>query len=251
MAEADYSTNTADFGFRTVEAAEKQRLVRGVFDSVASRYDVMNDLMSGGMHRLWKREFIRLLRPAPAMTLLDVAGGTGDIAFLFRKKGGGEAVVCDINAEMVAVGRDRAIDHAIVDGVTWVCGDAERLPLPDRSVDAVTIAFGLRNVTDKLAALKDMRRVLRPGGKFQCLEFSTVSLPILGAIYDRYSFNILPRIGEIVTKDRESYQYLVESIRQFPPQAELAGMMEQAGFERVTWRDMSGGIVAIHAGWRI
>jgi len=245
------SNDTADFGFRTVEAAEKQHLVRDVFDSVASRYDLMNDLMSGGMHRLWKREFIRMLRPTPAKTLLDVAGGTGDISFLFRKKGGGDAIVCDINAEMLAVGRDRAIDQAIVDGVTWVCGDAERLPLPDRSVDAVTIAFGLRNVTDKLAALKDMRRVLRPGGKFQCLEFSTVSLPLLGALYDKYSFNILPRIGGFVTKDRESYQYLVESIRQFPPQAELAGMMEQAGFERVSWRDMSGGIVAIHAGWRI
>lgn len=242
---------STQFGEQTVTPEEKTGLVRGVFDSVAGNYDIMNDLMSGGLHRLWKRAFIGMLRPRADMTLLDVAGGTGDIAFLFRKKGGGETIVCDINAEMLAVGRDRAIDRAIVEGVTWVCGDAERLPLPDRSVDAVTIAFGLRNVTDKLAALKDMRRVLRPGGTFQCLEFGTVSIPLLGAAYDRYSFSILPRIGEFVTKDRESYQYLVESIRQFPPQAELADMMEQAGFERVSWRDMSGGIVAIHAGWRI
>jgi len=245
------NSDTADFGFRTVDADEKQRLVRGVFDSVASRYDLMNDLMSGGLHRLWKRDFIAALRPSPDKTLLDVAGGTGDIAFLWREKGGGPAIVCDFNAEMLAVGRDRAIDRALVEGIEWVCGNAQNLPLPDRSVDAVTIAFGLRNVTDKPAALADMRRVLKPGGKFQCLEFSAVSVPLLGEIYDRYSFSVLPKIGEIVTKDRESYQYLVESIRQFPPQPALAAMMREAGFEQVAWRDMTGGVVALHSGWRV
>lgn len=251
MADSDTSTQKTDFGFRTVDAAEKQQLVRGVFDSVATRYDLMNDLMSGGLHRLWKRDFIRMLRPTADKRLLDVAGGTGDIAFLWRTKGGGPVTVCDINAEMLAVGRDRGVDRGVVDGVTWLCGDAENLPLPDRSVDAVTIAFGLRNVTDKPAALADMRRVLKPGGKFQCLELSTVSLPLLGEVYDRFSFSVLPRVGNLVTGDRESYQYLVESIRRFPPQAELADMMTAAGFAQVTWRDLTAGVVAIHSGWRI
>jgi len=245
------SSETADFGFRTVAADEKQHLVRDVFDSVAARYDLMNDLMSGGLHRLWKRECIAMLRPSIDRTLLDVAGGTGDIAFLWRRRGGGPAIVCDINPAMVAQGRDRGIDRGMLDGIEWLCGDAERLPLPDRSVDAATIAFGLRNVTDKPAALADICRVLRPGGRFLCLEFSAVSVPLLGELYDRYSFAVLPRIGEIVAGDGEAYRYLVESIRRFPPQAELADMMREAGFGQVSWRDLSGGIVAIHSGWRL
>ncbi len=245
------SSETADFGFRTVAADEKRHLVRGVFDSVASRYDLMNDLMSGGLHRLWKRELAAMLRPSAGRTLLDVAGGTGDVAFLWRRRGGGPAVVCDVNPGMVAQGRDRGIDRGLLEGIDWVCGDAERLPLPDRSVDAVTIAFGLRNVTDKPAALAEMRRVLRPGGRFLCLEFGAVSVPFLGELYDRYSFAVLPRIGEMVTGDGDAYRYLVESIRRFPPQPELAAMMTDAGFGRVNWRDLTGGIVAIHSGWRI
>lgn len=244
-------SETADFGFRTVDADEKRHLVRGVFDSVASRYDLMNDLMSGGLHRLWKRECMAMLRPSADRTLLDVAGGTGDLAFLWRRKGGGPAIVCDINAGMVAQGRDRGIDRGMLDGIDWLCGDAERLPLPDRSVDAVTIAFGLRNVTGKQAALADMHRVLRPGGRFLCLEFSAVSVPLLGDLYDRYSFAILPRIGEMVAGDGEAYRYLVESIRRFPPQPELADTMRAAGFGQVTWRDLTGGIVALHSGWRL
>ena len=245
------SSGTADFGFRAVAADEKRHLVRGVFDSVASRYDLMNDLMSGGLHRLWKRELVAMLRPSAGRTLLDVAGGTGDVAFLWRRRGGGPAIVCDINPGMVAQGRDRGIDRGILEGVDWVCGDAERLPLPDRSVDAVTIAFGLRNVTGKPAALRDMHRVLRPGGRFLCLEFGAVTVPLLGELYDRYSFAVVPRIGEVVTGDGDAYRYLVESIRRFPPQPVLAAMMTDAGFGRVSWRDLTGGIVAIHSGWRI
>ncbi len=249
------SSARADFGFRTVAAGDKRQLVRGVFDSVAARYDLMNDLMSGGLHRLWKRACIAMLRPAADRRLLDVAGGTGDIALLWRRRGGGPALVCDINPAMVARGRDRALDRGVADGmadgVAWLCGDAERLPVADRSVDAVTIAFGLRNVTDRAAALADMHRVLRPGGRFLCLEFGTVSLPLLGDLYDRYSFAVLPRIGRLVAGDADAYRYLVESIRRFPPQPELAGAMREAGFGRVAWRDLSGGIVAIHSGWRL
>jgi demethylmenaquinone methyltransferase/2-methoxy-6-polyprenyl-1,4-benzoquinol methylase len=245
-------TPTADFGFRAVPRDEKQRMVRGVFDSVARRYDLMNDLMSGGVHRLWKDILIDRLKPRDGMHLLDVAGGTGDIAFRFLKRApGGHVTVCDINASMLAVGRDRAIDRGRLHGIDWVCGDAEALPFPDASVDAYTIAFGLRNVTDKDAALREANRVLRPGGQFLCLEFSQVALPLLGPLYDRYSFTALPAIGRMVAGDREAYQYLVESIRKFPPQQELAAMMRAAGFELVDWQNLSGGICAIHAGWRI
>ncbi len=243
--------DTTDFGFRTVAVKKKQDLVRNVFDSVASRYDLMNDLMSGGLHRLWKRDFVAALRPTSDKTLLDVAGGTGDIAFLWGNKGGGPAIVCDISAEMLMVGRDRAIDRAKLRGIDWVCSNAEQLPLPDRSMDVVTIAFGLRNVTDKLAVLTEMRRILKCGGKFQCLEFGAVSVPLLGKLYDRYSFSMLPKLGAVVGRDRESYQYLVESIRTFPPQPVCAAMMRDAGFAQVSWRDMTGGVVALYSGWRI
>ncbi|MGE5545684.1 MAG: bifunctional demethylmenaquinone methyltransferase/2-methoxy-6-polyprenyl-1,4-benzoquinol methylase UbiE [Solirubrobacterales bacterium] len=242
---------TTHFGFRTVREEEKVSLVRDVFDSVAGKYDLMNDLMSAGIHRLWKSAFLDWLRPRPNMTLLDVGGGTGDIAFGFRNRGGGAAIVCDINKEMLAVGRDRGIDKGIVSDIAWVCGDAEHLPVADSSVDAYTIAFCLRNVTHIQQAINDAYRVLKPGGRFMCLEFSRVVIPGLKQVYDAYSFNLLPLIGQAVTGNRDAYQYLVESIRRFPPQEELAGMIEQAGFKRVEVRNLSGGIAAIHSGWRL
>lgn len=239
------------FGFRDVETDEKSILVRGVFDSVADRYDLMNDLMSGGIHRLWKASFIDQLRPRPGMHLLDVAGGTADIARRFREAGGERVTVCDINQSMVEVGRDRSIDLNCPDGIEWTVGDAEALPLPDGSVDAYTIAFGLRNVTQIDTALSEARRVLRPGGRFMCLEFSHVANPILAELYDRFSFNILPLLGRVVANDEEAYRYLVESIRRFPSQEELSARMTAVGLEQVSYRNLSRGIAAIHLGWRI
>lgn len=242
---------TTHFGFRDVREEEKASLVRAVFDGVAPSYDLMNDLMSGGIHRLWKSALIETLRPRPDMRLLDLGGGTGDIAFRFRQKGGGPVTVCDINKEMLSVGRDRALDRAILDGIDWVCGDAEKLPFPDRSADAVTIAFCLRNVTHIDEALREARRVLRPGGRFLCLEFSHVVVPGLAELYEHYSFKVLPWMGQIVAKNRDAYQYLVESIRKFPRQAELVERMGAAGFERSSYRNLSGGIAALHSGWRL
>ncbi|HUN46823.1 MAG TPA: bifunctional demethylmenaquinone methyltransferase/2-methoxy-6-polyprenyl-1,4-benzoquinol methylase UbiE [Stellaceae bacterium] len=242
-----------DFGFQQVPLDEKQHLVRRVFEAVAPRYDLMNDLMSGGVHRLWKAEMIRWLRPRPRQTLLDVAGGTGDVAerFLNAAGAGATAILCDINRAMVEAGRDRAIDRGRVGDILWICGDAEALPVASASVDAVTIAFGLRNVTRIDAALAEMRRVLRPGGRFCCLEFSHVEQPMLARLYDLYSFNVLPRLGQVVAGDRDAYQYLVESIRRFPPQRELSERMAAAGFEQVRFRNLSGGIAALHSGWRL
>jgi demethylmenaquinone methyltransferase / 2-methoxy-6-polyprenyl-1,4-benzoquinol methylase len=242
---------TTHFGFKTVAETEKVSLVRDVFDSVASKYDLMNDLMSVGVHRLWKKAFLDWLRPRPDQVLLDVGGGTGDIAFGWKKRGGGPVTVCDINREMLAVGRDRAVDRNLLDGVTWVCGNAEELPIPDRSVDRYTIAFCLRNVTHWDRAIAEAYRVLKPGGRFMCLEFSRVIVPGLREAYDSYSFNILPKVGGLVTGNAEAYQYLVESIRKFPPQQEMAEMVRAAGFERVEVRNLSAGIAAIHSGWRI
>ena len=242
---------TVSFGFKTVASEEKQGLVQGVFESVAGKYDLMNDLMSGGVHRLWKNTLIDMLKPHGNMRLLDVAGGTGDIAFRFLKAGGGHVTVCDLTEGMVRVGRDRAIDQNILGGIDWSVGDAQRLPLPDHSVDAYTIAFGLRNVTEPQKALEEAFRVLKPGGRFLCLEFSHVVLPVFDKIYDEYSFHLLPHIGSIVAGDKESYIYLVESIRRFPPQKELEAMMRTAGFDMVSHRNLSGGIAAIHSGWRI
>jgi len=245
-------TDIIDFGFMEVPRAEKAKRVRGVFDSVASRYDLMNDLMSGGLHRFWKSALIAELNPVAGERVIDVAGGTGDIVFRAQSHARGmlEAIVIDANAQMVSVGRDRAIDKGIA-GVDWLTGDAERLPLPDCSADAVTISFGLRNVTDRLSALREMRRILKPGGRFFCLEFSKILEPTLQSLYDKYSFSVIPALGQATTGDRSSYQYLVESIRRFPDQPTLAALMEDAGFDRVSWRDMTKGVVALHRGWRL
>ncbi|MCK6450783.1 MAG: class I SAM-dependent methyltransferase [Alphaproteobacteria bacterium] len=245
------------FGQRDVAPEEKPALVQGVFDSVALRYDLMNDLMSGGVHRLWKRAMLDTLKPRPGWTLVDLAGGTGDIAFAFleRVASRGRVIVCDLTPAMLQVGRDRALDRALLGGadwgVAWVAGAAERIPLANRSADAVTIAFGLRNVTDMPAALSEIRRVLRPGGRFLCLEFSRCVVPGLDRLYDLYSFAVLPRLGQVVTGDADAYRYLVESIRRFPPQEELARHLTAAGFARVNWRNLSGGIAALHWGWRV
>ena len=245
------SEGRTHFGFQDVARDEKAGLVRTVFNSVAPRYDLMNDLMSGGVHRLWKAALIDWLRPTASMNLLDVAGGTGDVAFGFRKAGGVKVTIFDINQQMVSHGRDRALDCGILQGIDWGVGDAEHLPMPDRSVDAYTIAFGLRNVTEPQNALIEACRVLKPGGRFLCLEFSQVVLPWLADLYDLYSFNVLPQLGHWIGKDREAYQYLAESIRKFPPQKELASMMQNSGFELVSWRNFTGGVVAIHSGWRL
>ena len=249
---ADQTTSdTADFGFRDVPRAEKASMVREVFDSVAPKYDIMNDLMSLGVHRLWKRIFVNAIGAGRNETLLDLAAGTGDIAFLAKERGAGKVILSDINHAMLNVGQGRALGRGLADGLTYVCADAEHLPLPDRSVEKVSMAFGLRNCTDKDAVLREVRRVLRPGGRFHCLEFSNLEIAALKPLYDAWSFKALPAIGQRIAGDAESYQYLAESIRMFPDQATLAGMMEDAGLERVTHRNLSGGIVAIHTGWRL
>ena len=247
----DSSENTTHFGFSTVAEDRKAGLVRDIFDSVAPKYDLMNDLMSLGVHRLWKKVLIDWLRPNASMNLLDVGGGTGDVAFEFLKNGGGQVTVVDINKEMLDVGQDRAIDKGILDNITWINGDAENLPIDDHSVDAYTISFCIRNVTNIERALTEARRVLKPGGRFLCLEFSHVALPALKGIYDTYSFKVLPMIGSQVAGDREAYQYLAESIRQFPSQDDFATMIEAAGLSQVKYSNLSGGIAAIHSAWRI
>jgi demethylmenaquinone methyltransferase/2-methoxy-6-polyprenyl-1,4-benzoquinol methylase len=248
---SDSPGGTVDFGFKTVARGEKRRLVRDVFNSVAGKYDVMNDLMSLGVHRLWKREFIEALDPRPERMLLDLAGGTGDISFGWLRKGGGPAILSDINTSMLSVGRDRATTNGLIGNISLLVTDAEALPLPDRSVDRVSMAFGLRNCTNKAAVLAEARRVLRPRGKFLCLEFSRLQVAAFERIYDAWSFKALPRIGRLVAKDEASYRYLAESIRMFPDQEVLKSMMETAGLELVTVRNLSGGIAAIHQGWRL
>ena len=238
------------FGEQTVTPEEKTNLVHGVFDSVATKYDIMNDLMSGGLHRLWKDRLIRMIRPRPNQKFLDVAGGTGDIAFRLKKRIGPKAdiTVCDLTAAMLEVGRDRATDKGWIDGFEWITGNAEDLPFPDNHFDIYTIAFGLRNVTHIDKALKEAHRVLKPGGKFYCLEFSHVEPPILSKAYDLYSFNVIPKVGKAVTNDEESYQYLVESIRKFPTARKLEARMQDAGFTKTNHTKMNAGIVAIHQG---
>ncbi len=248
---SDNPASTVDFGFRRVDRTEKSGLVRAVFDSVAPKYDLMNDLMSLGVHRAWKRIFISDLDPRPRHTLLDLAGGTGDISFGWLAQGGGPALLSDINAQMLAVGQDRAIERGFIGDLSLLVADAECLPLPDRCVDRVSMAFGLRNCTDKDAVLAEARRVLKPSGRFLCLEFSRVKVAALTPVYDAWSFKVLPRLGRMVAGDAESYQYLAESIRTFPDQERLATMMRNAGLSRVSVRNLSGGIAAIHAGWRL
>lgn len=248
---ADTSSDTVDFGFTTIDRAEKSARVREVFNSVARRYDIMNDLMSLGVHRLWKRDFVTMMDPRPNRTLLDLAGGTGDISFQWRRRGGGPVLLTDINEQMLGVGRGRAEMRGAIDGISFAVTDAEALPLPDRAVDRVSIAFGLRNCTNKDRVLAEARRVLKPGGRFFCLEFSKLQVAVAAPLYERWSFAALPAIGARVAGDRESYQYLAESIRMFPDQETLAGMMRQTGFARISVRNLTGGIAAIHAGWRL
>lgn len=241
---------TTHFGFKTVNEDEKETLVRNVFDSVASKYDLMNDLMSLGIHRLWKDGLIEWLNPRPDMRLLDVGGGTGDIAFRFLKRGGGSVMVSDINPNMLEVGKKRALDKGIVENIEWQVADVEKLPFDDNSFDAVTIAFCIRNVTHPEQGLREMYRVLKPGGRFLCLEFSQVTTAGLDKLYDWWSFNALPEIGEKIAKDRDSYQYLAESIRNFPTQEVWAQKMRMAGFAQVKYRNFSHGIAALHSGWK-
>ena len=248
--------NTTHFGFRDVPSGDKQTLVNDVFHSVAQRYDLMNDLMSAGMHRLWKQAMITALNPPrgdQSFALLDAAGGTGDIAFRAAKDAGAgfRATVCDINSDMLTVGRERAAARRAAERVSFVEGNAEALPFPDRNFDAYTIAFGIRNVPRIDLALSEAFRVLRPGGRFLCLEFSTVDVPGLERIYDLFSFKVIPPLGRAVTGDADSYRYLVESIRKFPKPNAFAESIRSAGFSRVSWQRLSGGIVALHSGWRL
>jgi demethylmenaquinone methyltransferase/2-methoxy-6-polyprenyl-1,4-benzoquinol methylase len=252
----DRPGETTHFGFRDVPVDDKQTLVNSVFHSVASRYDLMNDLMSMGLHRVWKDIMINTLNPPKGETpfaLLDVAGGTGDIAFRAAKAAGTNfrATVCDINPDMLAVGRERAAARHLNDRVSFVEGNAEALAFPDCAFDGYTIAFGIRNVPRIDLALSEAFRVLRPGSRFLCLEFSTVDVPGLDRLYELFSFRVIPPLGRAVTGDAESYQYLVESIRKFPRPNAFAEMTRAAGFARVNWQILSGGIVALHSGWRL
>jgi demethylmenaquinone methyltransferase / 2-methoxy-6-polyprenyl-1,4-benzoquinol methylase len=244
------------FGYRQVPLEDKQALVDDVFHSVARRYDLMNDLMSGGLHRAWKDMLVTAVNPPKserAFALLDVAGGTGDIAFRVVEAGGPgvHVTVCDINTDMLTVGRERAYERALDDAVTFVDGNAEALPFADRSFDAATIAFGIRNVPRIDKALAEAYRVLKLGGRFLCLEFSSVDVPGFDRLYDLYSFNVIPAIGGVVAADKDAYQYLVESIRRFPKPQAFADMMRGAGFARVSYRPITGGVVALHSGWRL
>jgi demethylmenaquinone methyltransferase/2-methoxy-6-polyprenyl-1,4-benzoquinol methylase len=248
-------TDTAHFGARQVPLGDKQALVDDVFRSVARRYDLMNDLMSFGLHRAWKDALVTAVDPPKQVPFahLDIAGGTGDVGFRVLQAGGGRThvTVCDINADMLAVGRERAAAQGLGGALSFVEANAEALPFPDRSFDAASIAFGIRNVTRIEAALAEAHRVLKIGGKFVCLEFSAVDVPGLDRLYDLYSFNVIPALGRAVAGDAESYRYLVESIRRFPKPQAFAGMMRTAGFARVSHQVMSGGIVALHSGWRL
>jgi demethylmenaquinone methyltransferase/2-methoxy-6-polyprenyl-1,4-benzoquinol methylase len=242
-------SETVSFGYEEVAPEEKTRRVGEVFRSVAKRYDIMNDLMSAGMHRVWKDDFVRLVKPRAGEDILDMAGGTGDIAFRLAASGA-NVTVADINPAMLEVGMARAAERGLT-SLIWREENAERLSFPDRCFDAYTIAFGIRNVTDIPAALKEAHRVLRFAGRFFCLEFSTTTWPGFAEAYDVYSERLVPRIGELVAKDADSYRYLIESIRRFPKMPEFARMIEQAGFARVKCRPILGGAVAIHSGWKV
>lgn len=245
-------TRTTHFGFQTVDEDAKAGMVHGVFSRVASKYDIMNDLMSMGIHRIWKDAMMDWLAPRPGQKLLDVAGGTGDVAFRFLKRApGATATVCDMTESMLIEGQKRAEAEDMAERLSWVVGDAMELPFEDNTFDVYTISFGIRNVTRIPDALREAYRVLRPGGRIMVLEFSQIPNDMLQAVYDAYSFNVIPVMGEIVANDRDSYQYLVESIRKFPTQEIFASMIREAGFEHVKYRNLTMGIAALHSGWKI
>ena len=243
---------TTHFGARTVPEADKAGMVERLFDGVAPGYDLMNDVMSAGIHRLWKEAMMDWLAPRDGQRLLDVAGGTGDIAFRFLKRApAATAVVCDLTAGMLEEGRKRAEASALGERLDWIVGDAMALPFEDASFDRYTISFGIRNVTRPEEALSEAFRVLKPGGRLMVLEFSQLPNPLLQRLYDAYSYNVIPRMGQVIAKDRDSYQYLVESIRNFPDQERFAAMIRQAGFGQVKYRNLSQGIAALHSGWKL
>ncbi|NRB20632.1 MAG: bifunctional demethylmenaquinone methyltransferase/2-methoxy-6-polyprenyl-1,4-benzoquinol methylase UbiE [Rhodobacteraceae bacterium] len=249
---ADTSETTTHFGFETVPEAEKAGRVQGVFNSVASKYDIMNDVMSLGIHRAWKDAMMDWLAPRPGQKLLDVAGGTGDISFRFLKRAGrGHATVLDITTPMLEAGRTRSEADQMADSLDWVTGDAMALPFKDKSFDVYTISFGIRNVTRPQEALNEAYRVLKPGGRLMVLEFSQLPNAAMQKAYDLYSFNVIPRLGKLIANDYDSYQYLVESIRNFPDQETFLGMLRKAGFEHAKYRNLSLGIAALHSGWKI
>ena len=249
MTESDKTTH---FGFETVREEDKAGRVQGVFSSVASKYDIMNDVMSGGVHRIWKDAMMDWLAPRPGQRLLDVAGGTGDISFRFLKRAGsGHSTVLDITESMLVEGRKRSEAESMHDQLDWVVGDAMTLPFPDNTFDVYTISFGIRNVTRPQEALNEAFRVLRPGGRLMVLEFSQLPNPMMQKAYDAYSFNVIPRMGQIIAGDRDSYQYLVESIRNFPDQETFLGMVRAAGFDNAKYRNLTLGVAALHSGWKL
>ena len=249
---ANQSEKTTHFGFETVSESEKAGRVQGVFGSVASRYDIMNDVMSGGIHRLWKDAMMDWLAPRSGQKLLDVAGGTGDIAYRFLKRAGqGHATVLDLTEEMLVEGRKRAEASQMIDQLDWSVGDAMALPFPDNGFDVYTISFGIRNVTRPQDALNEAFRVLRPGGRLMVLEFSQIPNPAMQWAYDKYSFNLIPLMGQLIANDRDSYQYLVESIRKFPNQETFLKMVRSAGFENAKYRNLTAGVACLHSGWKI
>lgn len=248
----DNGDKTTHFGYQTVPESDKAGLVQGVFTNVASKYDIMNDLMSGGLHRVWKDAMMDWLAPRAGQRLLDVAGGTGDVAFRFLKRAPeAQAVVLDLTESMLLAGRQRAEAEALNDKLDWLVGDAMALPFANNSFDVYTISFGIRNVTRIEEALSEAARVLRPGGRLMVLEFSQLPNPALQKAYDLYSFNVIPPMGKMVTNDRDSYQYLVESIRRFPDQDQFAEMIRDAGFEQVKFRNLTFGVAALHSGWKL
>ena len=248
----DTVEQTTHFGFETVPEAKKAGKVQNVFTSVASKYDIMNDIMSVGIHRIWKEAMMDWLAPRPGQSLLDVAGGTGDISFKFLKRAGsGHATVLDITENMLIEGRKRAETDQILDSLDWIVGDAMSLPFADNSFDVYTISFGIRNVTQPQEALNEAFRILRPGGRLMVLEFSQIPVPLAQKAYDLYSFNVIPTMGKLITNDRSSYQYLVESIRKFPDQETFLSMVQHAGFKNTSYRNLSLGIVALHSGWKV
>ena len=245
------STRETHFGYKQVNILEKPKLVRNVFDSVASKYDFMNDIMSLGIHRFWKKTLFSKVKPGSKSRVLDVGGGTGDMAFKFSKNGNQNVIVTDANQKMLEVGRDRAFDRALVKEINWIGGDAEHLPFENSSFDIYITAFCLRNVTDLKKALKEANRILKPGGQFLCLEFSHIVLPFLSKLYDNYSFQILPLMGQVLANDKASYLYLAESIRQFPNQDEFLRLIQDAGLQKISYQNLTGGIVAIHSAWKL